>query len=574
VRVDDVVALSLPRSLEQIVALLGVIKAGAAYLPLDAASPPERQAQMLRNTPPRLVITTTRHAPAFGDWFVWPIDHPDFLQALGASVSDPVTNLDRAVPLRPEHGACVMYTSGTTGTPKGIVTPHRAVANLVLHSNYARLTSRNRVLQVSSIAFDAATLEIWGALLHGGTLVLFPSTIVDPEELGDELIVRGINTLAMSISTFKVLAEHRLSSLSGVEQILVGGETMPRAEVRRVFDAHPRCEFINVYGPAETTTFSCTQRLWEWDGQSESVPIGRPIQRTQVYVLDERLEPVPIGVRGELYLAGKGLARGYAHQPASTAERFLANPYGVPGTRMYRTGDVVLWRHDGALEFVGRSDDQVKIRGFRVELGEIETALRRDARVESVLVMFTTVGTRPQLVAYIRPTAVATSDGSLGHALQRDLRHRLPEYMVPSVVMEVKEWPISSTGKIDREALPPPVTTHPPASRPPRTPEEVLLCTLIADVLGLERTNIDDDFFALGGHSLLAMRLVSRIRAALNIDLSVRMVFEHPIVADLAEVLEGCLLEQMEQLSDEQLARLVEEGASSATHSQPGEKLS
>jgi len=417
--------------------------------------------------------------------------------------------------------------------PKGVLVPHRAIVRLVREPNYVRLEPATRLLQMAPLSFDAATFEIWGALLNGGSVVVMPPGIKSVEEVGEEIKQQGINTLWLTAGVFHEVVENALGMLGPVRQLLAGGDVVRGEDVERVRRAHAECRVINGYGPTENTTFSCCYPVPEGAEVSHGVPIGYPIRGTKVYLLDASLRPVPAGVSGELYAAGAGLARGYLNRPGLTAERFVADPYGAAGTRMYRTGDLARWRADGVLEYLGRVDQQVKIRGFRVELGEIEAGLREQAGVrEAVVLAREDEPGEKRLVGYV---VAGPGERVNGPELRQELGRRLPDYMVPAAIVELERLPLTANGKLDRKALPQPEFLSGSVYRAPRTPEEELLCGLFSEVLGVERVGLDDNFFELGGHSLLATRLVSRIRSTLEIELSIRALFEAPTVRGVAE---------------------------------------
>ncbi|WP_326799894.1 amino acid adenylation domain-containing protein [Streptomyces sp. NBC_01808] len=498
---EEVVALVLPRTPELVVAVLGVLKAGAAYLPVDPAYPEARKAYMLGDARPALVIDDPRMVAELSHG--WPDTAPD----LAAD---------------PRHPAYVIYTSGSTGRPKGVAVTHTGIASLGrTHAEHLGVDPNSRVLQFASPGFDAFTWEVCAALLSGAALVFAP-----PDGLRAAL--DDVTHATVPPSALAAAADPG----ARVATLVVAGEPCPPGLVARWA---PRRRMLNAYGPTETTV--CTTISAPLAPSDTSPPIGRVIPGTRVYVLNGLLRPVPPGTAGELYVAGPSLARGYLHRPALTAERFVADPYGPAGTRMYRTGDVVRWRADGQLEYVGRADRQVKVRGFRIEPGEVEAGLTAIPGVTQAAVV-----ARPdphgdlRLVAYV----VAGDGGTDPHRLREHLRERLPGHLVPSAFVMLGELPLTPNGKLDRDVLPEP-DEQPAASlgRVPRTPREHVLCELFADVLGVPQIGADTDFFAASGHSLQAIRLVARIRTALGADLALSALFEAPTPARLAARLDG-----------------------------------
>ncbi|MFE0137453.1 amino acid adenylation domain-containing protein, partial [Streptomyces sp. NPDC059037] len=538
---EHIVALALPRSPELVVALLAVLKAGAAYLPIDTGYPVERIRFMVEDARPTLVLTDTYTTTATdGLWAegtpVVFLDEPSLqreLAGLDATGDDPATAPD------PEHPAYVIYTSGSTGTPKGVTVPHRGLANF-MDDMKGRVGVRegDRFLSVTTIAFDIAGLEIYLPLLCGAAVVLPGASVVsEPLALAGLIADASVTVVQATPSLWRELAAASGDAKGlGLRRILVGGEAVSAA-LADTLRGHAG-SVTNVYGPTETTIWSTAADLDRpADGAAPS--IGRPVANTRVYVLDDRLRPVAPGVPGELYIAGAGLARGYLNRPGLTAERFTADPYGPAGSRMYRTGDRACWNGDGTLRFLGRADDQVKLRGFRIELGEIEAALVSCPGVKSASAVIRE--DRPgdhRLVGY-----VVVEDGAVLD--QQDIRAQLgrglPEYMVPTAVVGLGELPLTPNGKLDRKALPAPDYAGAGPTRAPGTPHERIIAGLFAEVLGLDvaRIGSDESFFALGGHSLLAMRLIGRIRAALGAQLRPMDFFEAPTVAGLAERLRG-----------------------------------
>ncbi|MFE2196400.1 amino acid adenylation domain-containing protein, partial [Streptomyces olivaceus] len=511
-RPERFVAVALPRSAELVVALLAVLKTGAAYVPVDPDYPADRIAYILEDAAPMCVVTK---------------------EMLAESEQAVVDEYDLSVVVDPGSPAYVIYTSGSTGRPKGVVVEHRGIVNRLLwmQDRFA-LTADDRVLQKTPSGFDVSVWEFFWPLLTGaGLVVARPGGHRDPEYLVSLIVQERVTTVHFVPSMLQVfLQEPAAARCRGVlRRVVCSGEALPPEAVDR-FRQMLDVPLFNLYGPTEA---SVDVSWWKCSAPTgTTVPIGRPVWNTQLYVLDEGLSPVPVGVAGELYIAGVQLARGYHQQPGLTADRFIADPYGAPGTRMYRTGDLVRWNTDGEIEYLGRTDDQVKIRGFRIELGEIETVLATHPDVTQA----TVIVRDERLVGY-----VVLADGVMldPQVLRAHVAAAVPEYMVPSAILILDALPLTPNGKLDRRALPAVEFAADGAGRSPRTPQEEVLCQVFAEILGVERMSVDDNFFELGGHSLLATRLVSRVRSVLGVELGVRALFEAPTVAGLVERLSG-----------------------------------
>ena len=495
---DVPVGVCLARSLDLVVALLATLKAGGAYVPLDPAYPPERLRFMLSDTGTAIVLT---HTPLH-DRLDLPATHTVLLDTPPASArSEPPPR--RPPGVGPDTLAYIMFTSGSTGRPKGVAVPHRGVLRLVFGQSYARLDATRTLLFASPVSFDASTLELWGALLHGGRCVLSPWTVPTPAVLGEEIRRHRVTTVWLTASLFNTVIDAAPETLAGVDEVLTGGEAVSPGHVRRAYERLPGVTIINGYGPTECTTFACCYRIpGAPDPTAATVPIGRPIANTEAYVLDPQRRLAPIGTVGELYLGGPGLARGYVNRPELTAERFVPHPFdSSPAARLYRTGDLVRWRADGVLDFLGRTDHQVKIRGFRIELGEIETVLASHPAVREAIVLSRdrAPGER-ELVACVVPRAGAPDAG----ALHGFLTARLPAFMIPGRFVTVPALPLTPIGKIDREALMARVSSAPGPTAvarrvSARDPLEAQLADLWEDILDVHPVGIQDDFFALGG---------------------------------------------------------------------------
>ncbi|MEZ0113833.1 amino acid adenylation domain-containing protein/non-ribosomal peptide synthase protein (TIGR01720 family) [Catenulispora sp. EB89] len=539
VRVDDRVAVALTRSADLVVALLAVVKAGGVYVPVDVAYPAERIAYTLEDSAPVAVLTASAlvdRLPTGLDGLVQ-MDDPVVLRAVADLDDKPIADAERAGCLAPESGAYAMYTSGSTGTPKGVLVTQGAVAALALDSCWGGIGS-GRVLLHTAFGFDPSTFEVWGTLLAGGTVVVAPPDELDPVRLRELVARAGVTVVHMTTGLLRVWAEEDPGCFAGLSHVLMGGEAALPEAVARIQRACPEVAVWNLYGPTETTLCATTFTLHAGNHHrfSTSVPIGAPRDGVRVFVLDDALRPVAPNVPGELYVAGAGLARGYLKRSGLTSERFVACPF-IPGARMYRTGDVVRWDADGRLVFVGRVDDQVKIRGFRVEPGEVEAVLAACPGVAQAVVLARADepgGDSKRLVGYLVPAGSEAGPALDPAAVHEFVAARLPEHMVPAVLLTLDALPLTVNGKVDRAALPAPEFAAGPIVRAPRTVAEEILCGLFADLLGLERVGIDDGFFTLGGDSLRAMRLVARIRSVLGAELPIRAVFQFPTVAGLA----------------------------------------
>ena len=534
---DVLVGICVERSLEMVVGLLGILKAGGAYVPLDPEYPTERLHFMLEDAQVQVLLTQQRFVDKL------PEDRANLVcldtdtQEISQSSQE---NLITAI--KASNLAYVIYTSGSTGTPKGVVVNHQAVNRLVKNTNYIQLTSDDQIAQAANIAFDAATFEIWGALLNGAKLIIIPkSVLLSPQEFAVSLSEHQIDILFLTTALFNQLASLAPQAFSSLRCLLFGGEAVDPKWVKKVLDKGAPQQLIHVYGPTENTTFSSWYLVAELPATATTVPIGHSIANTQIYLLDENLQPVPMGVPGELYLGGAGLARGYLHRPELSQAKFIANPFSTdPHSRLYKTGDLVRYLSDGNIEFLGRIDNQVKIRGFRIELGEIESVLSQLPEVKEVVVVAREDRPNNQsLVAYVVPQSQNLTSSqlpeNLGQSLRANLKQILPDYMVPSAVVILFALPLTPNGKIDRRALPAPDFQSELSAKyvAPRNSIETQLALIWAEVLKLEQVGIHANFFELGGHSLLATQVISRSQTAFGIALPLRYLFESPTIAQL-----------------------------------------
>ena len=532
------------RGFAQIAGMLAILKVGAAYVPLDVNQPAERLLFQIRDSGlSRILVEPALRArmPA------WPADapapalmplvlpdHADGDTGTGPDVSvRPPSVCPGAV--HPDSVAYVMYTSGSTGMPKGVEVQHQGISRLVQQPNYAQFGTATRMLQFAPFTFDASTLEIWGTLCNGGTLVQAPDGLLSLQALAQFIAAGEINTAWFTAALFNRLVDEVPGALSGLGQVLSGGEAMSLAHARRALSHNPQLVLINGYGPTECTTFAACARVdaatLAAAAETGAIPLGRPVNATSCHVLDADLMRVAPGAVGELYLGGDGLAQAYLNQPALTAERFVASPFGHAGERLYRTGDLVRWNEQGQLEYLGRVDAQVKVRGFRIELGEVEAQLLKQPGVREAVMVARETAQGTQLAGYASSHAGQKLDGSV---LRQSLKAVLPDYMVPSVIMVLEALPLNANGKIDRKALPEPVFDTGETYEAPEGELETQLAQLWADVLGVERVGRGSNFFELGGHSLLALTLVERMRAA-GIRAQVRELFEQPVLSAFAD---------------------------------------
>ena len=540
VRVDDRVAICAERGAELIVGLLAILKAGAGYVPLDPNHPDERLAFMLADCAPSAVLAPAAlraQSPALAACaapFV-ELDAADDLAGLAQAPAAP-----RVTGLGARHLAYVIYTSGSTGRPKGVMVEHRNVLRLTINNECCAGFGPGEVVgQCANPAFDASTWEIWGALLNGARLeIVAPADVLDAERFAAALIGRGVTALWLTVGLFNEYVGALAPAFARLNHLLIGGDALdPRTVARALGRASRPGRLVNGYGPTETTTFATNHVIDEVEEGARSIPIGRPIANTRAYLLDARGEPVPVGVTGELYIGGPGVARGYLNRDDLTAERFVADPFGAGDARLYRTGDLARWRGDGCIEFLGRNDFQVKIRGFRIELGEIEARLSDCAGVREAVVLAREDGEGDKrLVGYV----LAQDDGDADPAAWREaLARELPDYMVPSAFVSVDAWPLTANGKLDRQALPAPDGNAAAAKafEAPHGEAEIALAEIWQALLKRERIGRDDGFFALGGHSLMAMVLIERLRQR-GYTVDIGAVFTVPSLRELATRLE------------------------------------
>jgi len=528
---DVPVGICVEPCIEMVVGLLAILKAGGAYVPLDPGYPKERLEFMVRDTAIPILLTQERLAGSL------PSAIPHILR-LDKDQEEVAAESESN--LQGEFGggnlAYVMYTSGSTGIPKGVEVLHRGVLRLLINTHYATFSADRNFLQMASLSFDASTFEIWAPLLHGGRCVIYHAGIPSLETLGQVIRQHKVTTLWLTASLFNAAISDFPEALKGISELLIGGEQLSTPHVRRAQALLHGTRISNGYGPTESTTFTCCYAIPPELAADLMVPIGRPIANTRVYILDPRKNPVPIGISGEIYIGGDGLARGYLKRPEMTAEKFVSDPFSSePGARMYKTGDLARYMPDGNIQFLGRIDDQVKIHGFRIEPGEIETILGQHAAVKDVVVTAREDERGDKrLVAYVVTNPDTAGDSS---ELRLFLQQKLPDYMIPSAFVFLDRMPLAPGGKVDRLELPAPDQSQFKLEGTyvaPRTPVEEVLASIWRNVLGVERIGIHENFFEMGGHSLLAMKLISRINQEFGMEVSLRSIFDAPTIAKFA----------------------------------------
>ncbi|SDJ97309.1 amino acid adenylation domain-containing protein [Actinopolyspora mzabensis] len=523
---DVPVAVFMRRSPNVVIAFLAALKAGGFYQPLHSAYPAELRQRIIDHSNARILVT---------DDSVPSSELPAVDAVIDLSEEHgPVSESAPEVTAEGDATAYVMYTSGSTGEPKGVAVRHRDVLDLVLDSMWDT-GNHERVLMLAPHAFNVSTYEIWVPLLRGGQVIVAPEDALDVTSLSERISANAITALHLTAGLFRVVAEEEPQSLSGVREVLTGGDVIPPNAVERVLKHCGQTVVRAMYGATEATVFSTNNPLTAPYTASTRVPVGSGRDGVEAHVLDERLDPLPDGAVGELYLAGSGIALGYVGRPDLTSARFVANPFATDGTRMYRTGDLVRRNPEGMLEYVGRASEQVKILGFRADLGEIESVLGEHPGLTQVTVVARAANDDEdkRLIAYVVAGSKLPDEAEM-----RDfLRTRLPPYLIPSAFVPIEALPMTANGKLDRSRLPLPEFKPQPDHRQPEGPKEQALCAAFAEILGLAEVGPDDSFFDLGGHSLLAMRLINRIRSELGVTLRITTLFDTPTAAGLASAI-------------------------------------
>lgn len=554
VRPDVLVGLCVERGFEMVIGLLAILKAGGAYVPLDPTYPPERLSFMLSDARVPVLLTQQHLAARLST-------HNAHVVCLDADAAEleQQPDTDPAVTASFSDLAYVIYTSGSTGQPKGVQITHASLLNLIFwHRQAFEVTCSDRATQLTSPAFDATGWEIWPYLTAGASIYLLDEqTRVSPELLRNWLLRCGITITFLPTALAESVLALEWPTTTTLRFLLTGADTLHRYPPDNLPFA-----LINNYGPSEATVLVTSGRVLPAERAEDAPSIGRPIANTQIYILDEQLQQVPIGEPGELYIGGAGLARGYLNRPELTAERFIAHPFSdEPGERLYRTGDLARFLQDGQIAFQGRADYQIKIRGYRIEPGEIVSALNAcpAIRMSYVMAREDQPGEK-RLVAYL---VLAPGKSVTRRDLQELLRMRLPDYMIPAVFVTLDELPVTANGKVDRAQLPLPSATnmlHDTVFAAPATPIEEQLASIIADLLGLERVGVDQNFFMLGGHSLLGTQIIARVANSFKVDLSLRTLFEASTIRQLSAEIEQLILARIEAMSDEEVLQLLEQG--------------
>ncbi|NEO29945.1 MAG: amino acid adenylation domain-containing protein [Symploca sp. SIO3C6] len=533
IKLEDKIGICIERSPLMVIAILAILKAGGAYVPLDPAYPSERLAFMIKDVKCPIIFTQnnlSKQLPVDSSQQV--IDIHSKWESIAQHSTENLVNK-----VTPNNLAYIIYTSGSTGTPKGIEVPHRSIMGFMFGADYIRLDAHQIWLQHSSISWDALTLELWPSLLFGGLCVLYPGNISTPEGLSKIIKEQGVNTLWLTCALFNLIIDTIPESLLGVKQLLIGGEALSIDHVHRALVLLPETQIINGYGPSECTVFTCCYPIpKKLDKKFNFISIGKPIGDRKIYLLDYNLQPVPVGVYGEIHVGGASVARGYLNQLTLTNEKFIANPL-IAGDILYKTGDLARYLPDGNLEFLGRIDNQVKIRGFRIELGEIEAVLSQlvDVQVSCVIVREDTPGDK-RLVAYVVPQPETTLTTS---TLRQFLTNKLPSYMIPSAFVILESLPLTPNGKVNRRALKAPSNTiDVDTFIEPRNQLEFQLVQIWSKILKLDKVGVQDNFFELGGHSLLAPYLMAQIKQQFGKNIPLTSLFQNPTIEELATILQ------------------------------------
>jgi amino acid adenylation domain-containing protein len=536
------VGLMLRRKPQAIAAILGILKAGAAYVPLEVSYPVERLRFMLGDTALQVIVIDDEPLPALGPLID---DAHTFIniEQIDAEGSEaPNISVD------PADLAYVMYTSGSSGEPKGVMIEHRSIVRLVSNQNYVSISPDDRFLQVASLSFDASTFEIWGSLLNGACLVMMPAHTPSLRQIAETLERHQITTLLLTTGLFSALVEEFQTSFRNLKQLLVGGDALSPSHIGRAMEVMRNGSVINGYGPTESTTFACCHRVRLEDTTAASIPIGVPVAGTEIYILNQDLRPVSGQETGEIYIAGANLARGYLNRPELNQEKFVTHAFSCDASaRMYRSGDMGRYNVQGKIEFLGRLDSQVKIRGFRIEISEVEIAAGSFPGISAAAVVVLNRDSADRsLCCFFVPRSGQSASGA--EDLEAYLREKLPPYMVPAQFISIDRLPLNTNGKVDRAALPIPDFSSSGGQEElaPETEIQQALISILSGLLGGRPVKLQDNFFRLGGHSLHAAQLIARVRSLFAVDLPLQAVLEASTVADLSQAIEDEILVQLE----------------------------
>jgi amino acid adenylation domain-containing protein len=563
-REGQIVGLVARRSFEATAAILGILKAGGAYLPLDISYPPELLRYICRDSAVSLTLVEQALSANVDISCFWSGD-TNYIrcpEGLIGSSGDGAEAAGSASAIGADALAYVMYTSGSTGRPKGVMIPHRGIIRLVTDCNFVNLGPEEVILHLAPLSFDASTFELWGALLNGGRLAIVTNPHPSLDEIAEAIRVNGVTTLWLTAALFHLMVENRLEGLLPLRQLIAGGDVLSPPHIARALKALPSCRIVNGYGPTENTTFTCCYTIPRNPPPSGPIPIGTAIQGTSVHVLDDGGRPVPAGEVGELYAGGAGVALGYLNQPEPTREKFVEDPFSPwAGARLYRTGDRVRQRPDGAIDFLGRVDRQIKLNGKRVELDAIEAHLRDEEGVlDAAVVARTDASGRRSVAAFVTPLGLEPD------ALRRSLVVQLPDYMVPASIAVLPSLPLSPNGKVDRSKLadlePSPEPRADPATVRPRGATQSRLRDILAGVLGRDAIGIEDNFFDLGATSLDLIKVHAKIVEAFGPVVTAVDLFGHPNIKTVAAKIDGDAVAAIAVISNAERAR----GRSAALH--------
>lgn len=535
---ETIVCILVEKSLRTIVSMIAVLKAGWCYLALEQDTPQQRLDYILEDTHPQKIITTNQYVSKFNKY-----KHGTYINLDLEWENIKRIKINRySVNIKPQHLAYISYTSGTTGKPKGVCIPHASVIRLVKGNDSLSLNEQTIFLQLAPVAFDASTLEIWGTLANGGKLIIYTDDHISPEMINTLVKREQVNTLWLTAGLFHSLIDHNIELFDSVKHVISGGDVVSAKHVHQLFVRYPSIKFSNGYGPTENTTFTTIWTTHQDPGVERNLPIGYPISQTSVYILDSYLSIVSSGTIGDLYTSGVGLARGYLNHPYATAEKFIPNPFSnEPGARMYFTGDQAKWNEDGTIDFVGRTDHQIKINGYRIEPNEIETLLKEHIDIRDAVVIVQELDSQKKLIGYVTLHHSNKACSELAYSFKEYLKDKIPTYMLPWLISIIPHFPLTSNGKVDREALPK-IDKRPRNITdeyiPARHKLDFYLVNLWQDMLKIDVVGIEDDFFELGGHSLILAQVVSQIRTDYEINIQSKLLYSNSTIQQLSDAIQ------------------------------------